>query len=403
MLVARLSDGSLISLYEKSLKRETLLKLRREKQFYCPACCKEVILKLGKKQAWHFAHKRKISCNDYLEGETDYHIAGKKLLYHWFVKQQFQVQLEPYLPVIKQRPDLLVKTKGGNYAIEFQCAKIPHHIFVKRTRTYQSHDYIPIWILGGNQIKRVKTNFFKINSFHWQFTFNPQHKKNHSQIIAFCPENQLFIKLNNLVALSANRSISTPTFHPLNEFFFSTIFQTTNTYPKTDAWLASKRMWRNYRLHLSEAQHFLRKLYLSKGIPYTLFPSEAGVPVLFHEFIETPTYIWQSWILEMFISNKENGSKFHFNLVKRAFSSLVKKGVFHIRMLPLKEVGSEYSALKNYLFFLCYMNVLSAKNRGDLFIINRNVVMPKTIEQAVETDKKVEVKFRRMGNDELFR
>ncbi len=389
MLVATISDGTFISLYRKDVKRETLLQLRKEEQFYCPACQREVILKLGEKQAWHFAHKKKETCNDFLEGETPYHIEGKKLLYDWFMSQQLHVELEPYLPQLKQRPDLLVHIGERRFAIEFQCAKIPHQIFMKRTKNYQDHSYIPIWILGGNQIQRIKTNLFQLNSFHWLFTLNPHDQKDHSQLIAFCPENKIFIKLNNILALSANRSICTPTFYPLNKFFFHTIFQTTSVQTQSDTWLSTKRMWRTYRRHLSEAQHFLRSLYLNKGIPYTLFPSEAGVPVPFHEFIETPTYVWQSWILEIFVNQREKHSKFHFKLVKRAFQVLVRKGVFHLRLLPLKKAGSENAALKSYLLLLCELNILLTKDGSDVFIKMNDVKMPKTFDEAIEIDKEV--------------
>ncbi|MCT8140391.1 hypothetical protein H1D32_23445 [Anaerobacillus sp. CMMVII] len=110
MLVAQNEEGKFLSLSSLNLQKEELLELRQRKKFFCPVCYEEVIIKLGTKQAWHFAHKRKLSCIDEMEGETTYHIEGKKLLFNWLKNQELDVELEPYLKEVKQRPDLLVRT-----------------------------------------------------------------------------------------------------------------------------------------------------------------------------------------------------------------------------------------------------------------------------------------------------
>ena len=47
------------------------------------------------------------SCLAFYEAESTYHMHGKELLYRWFKRQNFQVDIEYYLPEIKQRPDVL--------------------------------------------------------------------------------------------------------------------------------------------------------------------------------------------------------------------------------------------------------------------------------------------------------
>ena len=49
---------------------------------------------------------------------------GKELLYRWFKRQNFQVDIEYYLPEIKQRPDVFVERAGRKIAIEYQCANL---------------------------------------------------------------------------------------------------------------------------------------------------------------------------------------------------------------------------------------------------------------------------------------
>ncbi|MFN7253136.1 MAG: competence protein CoiA [Anaerobacillus sp.] len=394
MLVALTENDNIISLASLRLEKEELLQLRHECTFLCPACRNEVILKLGTKQAWHFAHKSKQSCTDELEGESPYHIEGKKLLFEWLQKQKLDVRLEPYLQDIKQRPDLLVTTTKQTYAIEFQCAKISPQLFNKRTFTYQKNNLIPIWILGGNQLKRQHRNIYRLTSFHWLFS-NNYFTKSPPQILSFCPLNKTFINLKNLTAISSNNSITSPSYISLKDLSLQKLFDFDKPFPDIGAWLEAKKLWRKQRLHLSQSQQFLRRLYYEKGQSLWLFPSEAGIPVSFHYFIETPTYIWQSWLLEIFINTKKIGDTFHCTLVRRAFYTLVKKGIFPLRMLPLLENGSYFLAIDGYLKFLCHVGILTTR---DQVIYEKTAEIPtqKNLAQAIINDRYLFLRYLRM-------
>lgn len=396
MLVATTSDGKFLSLHHHNLEREKLDRLRKENQFFCPACREEVILKLGEKQTWHFAHKRKLKCHDELEGETAYHINGKKLLYDWLVKQHLNVMLEPYLQEIKQRPDLLVTINKKRFAIEYQCSKINPQLFEKRTIIYQKNNFTPIWILGGKQLNQVKSNVFNLNNFHWLFCYNNLDLKvDQPQLLSFCPEINKFIHLENILALSASRSVCTTTFFSPHHFSFSNIFQKNENQRKINTWFYVKMNWRNVYQHMNDAQKFIRDFYVRKGIPSQLFPAEAGVPTSLHYFIETPTYVWQSYIIEMFISNKRIGEKIHINLITRAIKTLIRKGIFKVRKLPLMQTNNVQLelAINYYLQFLCDLNVLLTYNE-QVFIKKNEVKVIKTIEEAIIVDKIIENKFK---------
>ncbi|WP_169823187.1 competence protein CoiA [Anaerobacillus alkalilacustris] len=397
MLVAITKQGTIISLGDKFLDKQKLLKLREVKKFYCPVCKQEVVLKLGTKLSWHFAHKKNSRCHEELEGETVYHINGKKLLYEWLKIQGFDVHLEAYIKEAKQRPDLLVHIEKNTFAIEFQCAKISPELFLKRTNTYRTYNYIPIWILGGNQLTRDKGNFFKLNSFHWLFTYHSKLEKDRVQLLTFCPQNKQFGKLHNITPLSVNRSFAFPTFFPLDKFHFYSIFKPHSYLVPKEIWYRTKSFWRQHRLRLSQSEQYVRDLYIRKGHPLWLFPSEAGVPSPSYYFIETPTYIWQSWILETFVVNRNPGERFHFTIVKRAFHTVVQKAIFRIRTLPLIEFGSWEIAVQNYLLFLCTINVLTTTD-GQLFVKKKDIVYPKNIEQALIEDKQLVVdRFKERG------
>lgn len=388
LLVALTKSDVPFSLIKTHLSKQELMQIREKHKFYCPACKQEVSLKLGVRHAWHFAHKRNNSCYEELEGETTYHINGKKILYEWFQNQGYNVQLEPYIKDAKQRPDLLVKTSNKFFAIEFQCAKITPQVFSKRTRTYQKHGYFPIWILGGNQLKRIKGNFFQFNHFHWLFANNISKQKRSIQICAFCPENKLFIKINDLNPISIQRTFASPAFFPLDNYIFPDFFQSISYRFPLPIWIKVKEFWRQPRLRPSRAEQFLRNIYIQKCHHSSLFPAEAGVPTDCYYFIDTPSYIWQSWILELFIFNKKLGDTIHLKLVYRAFQTLVQKGIFHVRHLPLMNSGSEFQAIENYLKFLCSLKILATKD-SKFFIKINDIEYPKNNEHAKKCDHKV--------------
>ena len=66
---------------------------------------------IRKTKKWHFAHKKEDSCLAFYEAESMYHRHGKELLYRWFKRQNFHVDIEHYLPEIQQRPDILIESR----------------------------------------------------------------------------------------------------------------------------------------------------------------------------------------------------------------------------------------------------------------------------------------------------
>jgi len=152
MLTAVNESGRRFSLQGEE-RLETLKKLRDKHRFYCEACGKPLILKLGQKVAWHFAHKPNMSCHGENEPESIVHLEGKRALYHWLNAQGEFPILEKYIPDIKQRADLFLHHHPKAIAIEYQCSNLTPQRFMERTAGYLSLDIRPIWILGENRLK----------------------------------------------------------------------------------------------------------------------------------------------------------------------------------------------------------------------------------------------------------
>lgn len=138
----------LIAMNQKQELIEADVTLSRTENYHCPSCKQAVHLKRGAVMRPHFAHYQKEACDVFSEGETEEHIQGKIQIKAWLEAQNIPVEMEAYLPSLKQRPDLLITINQQKIALEFQCSAIPIHKIVERTHGYMNAGIQVIWILG---------------------------------------------------------------------------------------------------------------------------------------------------------------------------------------------------------------------------------------------------------------
>lgn len=121
----------------------------RQEDFFCPGCREPVFLKQGQLRMAHFAHYREAGCSTFSEGETEQHLLGKQLLYSWLKGLGMTVEMEPWLPRLQQRPDVLVKAgEDRRIVLEYQCSPIPLEHLRERTEGYRREGYEVVWLLG---------------------------------------------------------------------------------------------------------------------------------------------------------------------------------------------------------------------------------------------------------------
>ncbi|MTV82932.1 competence protein CoiA [Secundilactobacillus folii] len=127
---------------------------KREAIYFCPSCREQVILKRGRRTIAHFAHHAHSLCRPFSESETQAHLTGK-----WQIATYFgtgEVELEPYLKQIAQRPDLLLRRKHHSLAIEYQCSPISAIKLQDRNLGYQKAGLDVVWILGEQYLAKMK-------------------------------------------------------------------------------------------------------------------------------------------------------------------------------------------------------------------------------------------------------
>lgn len=208
-MVVKRGDSVLVALTENrepfvihsQLSHEALKRLKEEKKFYCPQCGELLQLKIGTIKIPHFAHVSKSRCEtSFSEGESVRHLLGKEQLFQLFQSLRLHVKLEPYLPDINQRPDLLVADKNLLYAIEFQCSPIRSERLAERNQGYLRQKIQPVWIplTPIQKIKRTGLQQLTLPQQLQQFIVNSKRTK---YLMTYEPETKQFFYLSNFIHL----------------------------------------------------------------------------------------------------------------------------------------------------------------------------------------------------------
>ncbi len=239
---------------------------------------------------------------------------GKLLLFQWLRGQQLDVRLEPYIPEIKQRPDLLLQLKNKTIAIEYQCARIPTELVVKRSRGYARAGIIPIWILGANNFHRRSRQQLKVNQFHLPFIHQFSPSFPHT-LYFFCPDTLQFITCQDLHFFTLHHVIGKWTIRKLNEMIFTDLFHS-SCYPCGHLFHNWKQKKRLFRLRAPGHPHgremaWHQWLYARHASRQSL-PSHIYLPVASQHLMKTPPWDWQSRLCLDIIAPLAPGASFHY-------------------------------------------------------------------------------------------
>lgn len=392
VLIANCIDGSKISLADP-WSRDELLELRKTNQFSCPCCKGRVILKVGQKKLWHFAHYQEEKCVYEGEPESQYHLKGKLDLFYWLITQGIPVQLEPYIPEIKQRPDLLVHVNNSYYAIEYQCSPISSELFTKRTDSYLNVKIRPLWILGGNRLSRVSKNTYHLSTHDWQYAITSQ-LSTRPYFNYYCPSLKSFIILRNCLPYSKTHTFANLNTIKQEHISFLNLIRSDRIKSSQewhDEWLQMKKMTRLYisrYRYKSEAFNLVQNLLYSEGYSFSILPSEVNLPVDGLHWIETPSNIWQAWILAKYVLPSAIGDNIFYPKIYSEFQYFIKKGIFSIRRFSFIKTGHFSVVIRNYLEALVKLGILERTSSSSYKKIN-NIERLSSIEELMKFDLEI--------------
>ncbi|MFK3937273.1 competence protein CoiA [Alkalihalobacillus sp. NPDC078783] len=387
MLTAVLEDGTKISMADKWFEKE-LKDLRSKQQFVCPACDARVTLKLGSKRQWHFAHYKHTTCRLSLEPESPYHLSGKLRLYNWLIKQNIPVSLEVYLPLIQQRPDLLCKVGNQLIAIEFQCSSLSEERYQERTRGYQQIGITPIWVIGGNRLRRKQGDVFQILGFEWLTARKDRMEQ--MNMSYYCPEASQWIFLKQIRSFSTTRALAQLICKRIELVTLNDILNP-SIMPSLDSlsWLRVKRAWRFPPVHpyQSKERRLYQKWLYHHNITPGQFPAEAGWYLPVQHFIQTSPHIWQTIILVTSVLPLTSNQIISLSEIKTNLTPFLYNRILTFRSHPFYDDSDLLNQMiEEYMCLLKSFGVCYEKDK-QIFVIQKSLTLPLTPNQANQLDQ----------------
>ena len=382
-LQAKNKDGALETLI--CLDQRTIEKQKKIQTYFCPVCNEQVIIRAGTSKIAHFAHLPNNSCPVSREGEGIYHEIGKLHLFQWLKKQHIRTQLEYYIPKIKQRADLFLTIGHKQIAIEFQCATISAKEIIKRTIGYQQVNIIPIWILGGNRMKRVDTNTLLLSSSDYLY-IHKYSKISPLFMYYYCPDTNQFSIFQHILLTGKKKTFGNLQFRRLGDILLTDLWKEESTVNNLmDQWLANKIRFRTIMSpHISSAEKEWRQsLYLMRLQP-SLLPSIVNLPVPGQYQMRCAPWIWQSKIcFELLIPDRV--------VTRNMCYQLLRPFEFNQNHFPLIRCPDD--PIIDYLYLLTKLDYLKQISPTSFRVI-KQVVYPNHIEDAIEQDKKLFINLK---------
>ncbi|WP_349410272.1 competence protein CoiA [Pseudalkalibacillus sp. SCS-8] len=382
MLTALRENGELLNLAIPQ-KKSTLLDMKNNEQFRCPVCKRKMMIRLGEKRIWHFSHEKGSICRADFEPESMYHLFGKKQLYQQLVNQSLNVELETYLPHLKQRPDLFVTNLSPPIAIEYQCATIPTDLLFKRTTTFLKAGILPYWILGKKRLNNVSNHLYRFDELSVQALCWIERSNSSPFLLYYCPLTSAFTMLYGIFPFSTNTFFALHEIFSLNRFKLPFFLKNPSLrFPNefVDLWIQKLTNARLY-LHVNKQASVisLKRMFLNRGITPCLFPLEAGMPLKHGIWFETPAYVWQSVFLVEILHPFPLDTSFEFRDVYRGF--VTHMPIYKIKIRKgLNMPDSHFSyALMDYLCWLSKIGILKKTGKAT-FRKKKEIRFPNTIE-----------------------
>lgn len=336
-----------------SIPPTTLKQLRETTQFYCPQCKEPLQFKIGSVKIPHFSHHSNSICETHFsERESEKHLLGKEHFFEMFQSLSLCVELEPYLPQLAQRPDLLVvKSDRKRYAIEYQCSPISTERLKERNNGYASEDIHPIWIPATPKHKGLTNGLRKISLSNQlqQFLVTTN---NQSFLITYDPYKRLFYYVSNLLFVHGQTFLSKVQCLPLEKQKFPFYL------PKT--------LMRNEFLQYMKTYHLTKEKYLKsrvllsrKGVNDILLrsvyelrlnlsslPNYIGIPIRGSEELKLFNVEWQT---ALFYFVQFNGIK---------ISTLTQDSIYQfLEWAKLNKSYRAISVVQEYCNFLLSLSV----------------------------------------------
>jgi competence protein CoiA len=296
ILTAMTSDDQLFCL-TNLYSADDLKQMREAQKFYCPVCRSDLILKVGSLKIPHFAHRASSLCDSFSEPESPQHLQGKLLLYHFFLSNNLSVELEKFLPSIKQRADVFV---SDCLAVEYQCSAISASKIKDRTAGYRQLGIETIWIYQRKTGSPSGIQLLKIREFERAVASGPASQM---FLLGLDPSGGSFVYYSSLFYLGGNQWIGKVSYLPISKQVFP--FAVAKPLKKGEfdlvfsLFAAAREKFINQQLKARNrfANPFWRSCY-ELSLDMKNLPPIIGVPLPGSEQIPDHPVLWQLKVAE---------------------------------------------------------------------------------------------------------
>lgn len=216
------------------------------------------------------------------------------------------------------------------YALEFQCAAMDIPSISRRTEGFKDLGITPIWVLGGNRLKRKGKLNYRIKRFEWIAA--KAKERWGCELVYFCPDSKRWNLLHQVSPYATNRSLASLKEFKLHDFSFENLLTPSpQRTPPIREWLTVKRHWRyeNTNPYPSKSQRFHQQLLYFHRLSPAQFPIESGWPTPYYYLIETSPNIWQNFLLLECMRHQPLDKYFHEQLLFNRLHSLLSKNIWH--------------------------------------------------------------------------
>jgi len=376
---------------QKSHSAVFLKQMRKEKLFFCEVCGSPVTLKIGEQVTWHFAHKPNAHCGIDHEPESFTHIEGKRSLYDWLKRQGYMPVMERYFPEIKQRPDIYVHSFQKDWAIEYQCSPILPERFFKRNQGYARLHIQPVWILGGNRLKRYGSHIYKWMQTDELIALQTGRGKK-PYVIFYDGQKNAFTVLYHFWPLSLSAVMADRVTIPANKTTVNKLvsysFPGASSEGKQEEWLKQKAKWRaSGRPFKSKLERYVNTICQKRRLYFHCFPPYIGLPIQDDLTIASPAYLWQAWLVIQFIYPHPIGTSIRLRSIIEAFRRMADSKIILLRENGKHQQGEIRKSLIRYLLALEQFSIIQKGNQDNYIIKRRVDWLPKTLSELQKQDR----------------
>ena len=168
------------------------------------------------------------------------------------------------------------------------------------------------------------------------------------------------------------------------------------------AWLNENQKLKSRYLTSPGARQnpFLKELYRNQLSLLTL-PPEIGLPIRSSPYIETPSFIWQTYLYLDVFQHYQEGDIIYYSKIREAFNKRVRRREVKLRILPVAGQRDYWYALAEYVFLLTKVSYLERIDSATVKVL-REIMIQNLIDEQIIAEANFFTKYQNEITESIF-